>query len=59
MMNANDRSMSSGFRRIRDFLSSMLVFGKYVIFPFVLKVANGEELKTGLMTKDSKFVYKK
>jgi len=30
-----------------------------MIFPFVLKVADGEELKTGLMTKDSKFVYKK
>ena len=29
-----------------------------MIFPFVLKVANGEELKTGLMTKNSKFIYK-
>jgi len=30
-----------------------------MIFPFVLKVANKEELKAGLMTKNGKFVYKK
>lgn len=29
-----------------------------MIFPYVLKVANGNELETGLMTKEGKFVYK-
>lgn len=30
-----------------------------MILPYVMKVANGEELKTGMMTKNGEFVYKK
>ena len=29
-----------------------------MILPHVMKVANGEELSTGMMTKDGRFVYR-